>query len=216
MIRIFTLARTLFYLAGTGFFVFLAALMYRAVPVIQARDAQIAQLLTTVNTTTTVNSLNIERAVANVVSLTADVGESVEQINHTVQHVDREIDPVVASLQITIHDADAATTTLNTQLSDLGTAWVADLAPVPDTLHDLQTQMNSVGPVLTSLNQSIQDTDRLVADPNIAKTVENVQETTKSLDMSTRSLRQKAGVVKRILMMLIQPAATVAAAIFTH
>jgi len=96
-------------------------------------------------------------------------------------------------------DLDRLTGSADATLKPLQSA-LANLAELTATLD---SQVREASPqarhTIELLNQSLAELDTLLADPNIQKTLVNVEGSTESVDIALRPWRERAGLLKTIL-----------------
>lgn len=183
-------------------------------PMIKARDAQVAALLTTVDKTSKKNAENIDVTLTNIKALTGDADDSIEQITGALLDDKFGLIPRAGNLVQTLNDiaidADKATVTLNAEILKTGAFAREQLSPLSDDLKEIncllknaQQQIAENGTAsqttLAALTKTLDDADKLVADPHIAETIAHVDGSAESIDIALRPWRKKAALLKKIL-----------------
>lgn len=134
----------------------------------------------------------------------------------------KKLNGVLPEVQGLVSDLRTQSTSLSRDLHELtGSLDEKTLEPLRQTLNNVasltatleeqvKTQSPGVSSTISSLNQTLVDLDKLVADPNIQRTLANVEtatyhtgETIKTLDAATRPLRKKANQVVAVLKSLL-------------
>lgn len=191
------------------------------VPRLNARDAQVASLLKTVDVTSRQNADNLSQTLTNLRALTGDADDSLEQITNALLDDKFGILPragaVLDSLNVTVQDLDKSTLVLNSEIEKTGLDVREQLKPLSGALDDVsglleaataQIQINghASADTLTSLNRALADADRVVADPHIQQTLAHVDSSMESIDIALKPWRKKATLLKLILTKLMNVA----------
>lgn len=222
MNRFMYLLKALCLLSGTFFLVLLSVvtLEFRSYtlntvqPMLNKQSASITALLNTVNETSSFNSKKLDIMATNIVALTGDADDAIEQIRGALVDdkfgVLPQASELIVSANRVVNDADKVTDTLNTSIAATAAKAQDALAPVPDTLADAQSlleagtvqlHINGVASaaLLGSLDKTVKDGDALVSDPEIKETIAHVDSSVDSIDIALKPWRKRVTLLKQIV-----------------
>lgn len=183
-------------------------------PMVNAQSAQITALLKTVNDTSSFEEKKLDIVATNIVALTGDADDVVEQVRGALLDDKFGLIPrsseLMGTLNQTARDADAVTATLNGEILMTGAEARKQLAPIAGTLEDAQSLLeegtvqlriegSDSSDLLKSLNRTVTDADAVIADPQIKQTIAHVDSSAESIDDALLPWRKKAALLKMIL-----------------
>jgi ABC-type transporter Mla subunit MlaD len=164
------------------------------------RDKQVGQVLNNVNQF--VDDTYLDNY-ANVQSTTEILHTIAEILRTTQLEIMPQVKDLLAESKLLVgsmqKDLDRVTDDSSGVLQELQKT-LANASTLIQTLEEEVKQNSSKAQdTAVQLARVLEDLDKLLADKNIAQTIENVQESTKSVDIMLRPLRAKAALLKTVL-----------------